>query len=646
MCSSPQLLLRLTLSLVFSCFPVPSRASSFLRAGQVTENDATQSLEVELAGGTLPDSKKHLQWLEDKLRPTYWALPKNAAGNLGHQAVRYVLHRFFVQQRGWFIRGLEPTNDTSWRTAIKPLTVKEWVPDFLQGVVEKREGERGTDLRELAALAAALEDLVRKEAVGRLQTAYELLGLPLSGPSSKPKVEEALYTYFIAYLKAGNFSADNVDELSQKKQLFAKRYAGYEEAKEWFDGVVGKSMSASRSASLDFVAASNIASKIGETYYAFNDLECKNLKATLQNLEGKKAGRVRLSTFYKASLYSHWRFNEKADYLKRLGALDDSDPQQPRVIVPNYIMSRPNCLEASNLYAICCRNHCEDLMSHLETQIGSAAAEPRKIAELVANLPSDTVPVPRNLSQPLVDRLFQVSRNNYGRVPLHGRLFAQWMHHAYPRECPYPHEVGTTIPQTPDEWIKDTGHAMASASTEEMMQQVASDTCASDSPQSGKGCGDEESEELPWNEAEELLLAHPEKREPVEVPETKPPLQATPTQGNTAAEPQTASSSSWLTRVGIVAMASISLAAFGLAYPQRMVVHRGFKDDKPIALPAHWLLVPFTLVVLLVYGLGLLDGATLMFACIAGFVALIFKKFILRHFTQRLGCSDIGKLPF
>ena len=27
---------------------------------------------------------------------------------------------------------------------------------------------------------------------------------------------------------------------------------------------------------------------------------------------GKKAGRVRLSTFYKKSLYSHWRFTEKA----------------------------------------------------------------------------------------------------------------------------------------------------------------------------------------------------------------------------------------------------------------------------------------------------------------------------------------------
>jgi len=312
--------------------------------------------------------------------------------------------------------------------------------------------------------------------------------------------------------------------------------------------------------------------------------------------------------------------------------------------VPNYIMSRPNCLEASNLYAICCRNECEDLMSHLETQIGSSAAEPRKIAELVANLPSDMVPTPRNLSQPLVDRLYQVARNHYGRVPLHGRLFAQWMHHAYPRECPYPHAVGTTSPQTPDEWIKATGHEMAAASTEEMMQQVASDTCASDSPQSGAGCGDEESEELPWNEAEELLLAHQEEKERAAVPGREPALQATPMQGDTAAEPRTTTSSSRLSRTGSVVLASIGLAAFGLACSQRKV-RRGFTDDKPIAMPAHWLMIPFALVVWLVYGLGLLDGATLLFACIAGFVALSLRQFLLRHFNQRLGPRDL-KLPF
>merc|ERR1712048_47443 len=115
-----------------------------------------------------------------------------------------------------------------------------------------------------------------------------------------------------------------------------------------------------------------------------------------------------------------------------------------------------NCLESSNIYALCCRNECEDLMAHLEQEIGSQEADPDRIMALVAGLSSETMG-PRVLPASLKRRLVQVAASNGGRVLLHGRLFAQWMHHAYPRECPFPHELGTASPVTPDEWIKKTG---------------------------------------------------------------------------------------------------------------------------------------------------------------------------------------------
>jgi len=52
----------------------------------------------------------------------------------------------------------------------------------------------------------------------------------------------------------------------------------------------------------------------------------------------------------------------------------------------------------------------------------------------------------------LMQRLTEIAARYDGQVPLHGRLFAQWMHHAYPRECPYPHISGTTQPQTVKEY--------------------------------------------------------------------------------------------------------------------------------------------------------------------------------------------------
>merc|ERR1719356_1829203 len=109
-------------------------------------------------------------------------------------------------------------------------------------------------------------------------------------------------------------------------------------------------------------------------------------------------------------------------------------------------------------------------MGAIEQSVGTSEASPQRIAALVADLPSDTVSAPREFSQALMGRLSQVAEANGGKVPLHGRLFAQWMHHAYPRECPYPHEVGTTSPQTPDERMEETGHDMATASEEERKQ--------------------------------------------------------------------------------------------------------------------------------------------------------------------------------
>jgi len=487
------------LSIFVACLLSLTEASNFLKSGQVSSADVKQFFESEL--GREPDSSR-LARIEGGLRATYTSLPKNAHGNLGHDAVRYVLHRYFVQRNGWFIKGLEPNGET-WSDMSAPEALKEWVPSYLQGLMEERLGERGTSLHELAVVAAALEDLIDLEARGRMKTAFKIHGLPLTGPITEAQAREVVDTYYVMFLLAGNFSASNREDALMKRESFALGYTGWNEANTWMQDLLKPRMS---QAEYNFEKTARMVEDIGEEYFRFNDMECRDLKVTLSEMEGNKAGRVRLSQFYKKSLYSHWRFTEKVDYLRVLGALDESDPASPQVLVPNYIMARPNCLESSNLYAICCRNECEDLMGHLETNIGDSMAEPQKIVELVSALPSDTVKAPRELSEGLVQKLEQVAASNGGKVPLHGRLFAQWMHHAYPRECPFPHALGTTSPQTPDEWMAQTGQQNSQATPEEMEKTVEADTCAIDengAPTSG--CG---GSELPWTETEELLVAH------------------------------------------------------------------------------------------------------------------------------------------
>merc|ERR1719497_67864 len=87
-------------------------------------------------------------------------------------------------------------------------------------------------------------------------------------------------------------------------------------------------------------------------------------------------------------------------------------------------------------------------------------------------MPSATVPAPRTLSDDLRSRLGEVAQHHGGQVPLHGRLFSQWLHHAYPRECPYPHKSGTTNPMTVDAWVEQNGENSMEASDEEMRRHV------------------------------------------------------------------------------------------------------------------------------------------------------------------------------
>jgi hypothetical protein len=217
-------------------------------------------------------------------------------------------------------------------------------------------------------------------------------------------------------------------------------------------------------------------------------------------MEEAGTGRVRLSDFWRPALNDpngSWQFGESLSYLRQLGVLDESDAQNPRVIIANYISSPSNCIASSSFYSVCCMDECEGLLGHLETKIAAPEAAPEQVAMLVTDLSSSSVVAPRKLSQVLRQRLDEIAEIHGGSVQLHGRLFAQWMHHAFPRECPYPHLSGTTNPQTPDEWLESTGEE--TMATEEEMQGLMEQAQTNQTDMLHVDA-------LPWSSAEELLF--------------------------------------------------------------------------------------------------------------------------------------------
>merc|ERR1719498_95765 len=228
---------------------------------------------------------------------------------------------------------------------------------------------------------------------------------------------------------------------------------------------------------LDFAMVARIAERMGEQFGAFQAKECRQLKATLLKVEDRGTGRVRLPDFYKPAFGGQdgaWQFQESVPYLQELGALDESDPEVPKVIVSNYLQSQANCIASSSFYGVCCMDECEDLLTHLENDIKASEAPAARIAALISALPSATVDAPRELPATLRQRLDEIAGAHGGTVPLHGRLFAQWMHHAYPRECQYPHVAGTTAPQSATSWKNATAEN-PQATLEEIQQIVDND---------------------------------------------------------------------------------------------------------------------------------------------------------------------------
>merc|ERR1719323_2635092 len=481
----------------------PCAAGNFLQAEAdkyITKEDVELTLLSELS--RMSTSAK-LRSIEEDLRPMFAALPKNRQGNLEQAVVRYALHRFFVQKHGWYMKGLDPVGG-AWSSQAPSNIMKDRAPAYIHSFFEQRSHVHGLGLHELAIFAAVLSDLVQKEASGGLHKVYTTLKLPTAGPVPQYWHEQALKSYLMLYfIGAGDLNMTGIEDFKFLEGELLDIYPDWPSTYMWVEDLGHAHKLALQPRTNPFVPqretfdrSVDFVKELWHQFGSFQDLECKSLKGRLVELEYQGTGRVRLSKFYAGGVNGDWTLSESVEYLRNLGALDETDPNRPSVVIPNYMTSQTNCLSSSGFYSVCCSDECESLLQHLEEQIVAPSAAPARIVELVSAMQSDTVHAPRNLSSTLLARLDEIAQFHAGHVALHGRLFAQWMHHAYPRECPFPHVSGTTSPLSPDEWMQLRGVENVEATIEEMRQyhsrleQEASET---------------EEAALPWTRIEELI---------------------------------------------------------------------------------------------------------------------------------------------
>jgi hypothetical protein len=359
------------------------------------------------------------------------------------------------------------------------------------------------NLHELAVLASTIEHLIHNEAAGKMTAAFNVLKFSPTATLNMEDANEVIDTYMMGFILGQNLTSLSLPKVKKLTQMMPEIFTGWRDAQEFVQRVRGNITYAEMNGS-DFATLTRIVEVVGEQYGSFQNVECQELKRTLMSMEDRGTGRVKLSEFYKPALNGAWQFQESVGYLRQLGALDESDPNSISVVIPNYLHSQTNCIADSSFYAVCCKDECERLLGHIEEKIVAPEAKPSAIISLVRNLPSPTVSAPRDISSTLSSRLEDIAAHHGGTVPLHSRLFAQWLHHAFPRECPYPHLSGTTSQPTSDEWVAESGGL--SEATEEEMRQFT-DVSSSESVTSQQPVAVEEL--LTWSTEEELLVVRP-----------------------------------------------------------------------------------------------------------------------------------------
>merc|ERR1719335_1631844 len=387
--------------------------------------------------------------------PIFNVLPKNKHGRIERPMLRYALHRYFLREYSIMVRGLEPTQNSVNATALVTSegVFRDRVPTFVEGVLEGRFFHKGFGLEDTVLIATILEELV----LDVPEKAYEAAP-KLRKSLTRSELQVLLDSYVLQWMVGDEADAQEFTE-EQAVDGIPQWNSILDFAHGEVDRLVDKhrrqgSSNAFRPNSFTLTDFQSIVKSTTSSFGAWWEQECQAIKSNLMSMDHKKAGRVRLSEFYHKSVNGEWRFSESEAYLRDLGALDESSTiDGPQAIIPNYLFGASNCIVTSTYYNVCCVNECEGMLSQVEEGVKGPVAPPEQVLMAVLNMTEEDDHI--RFQGALLEQLDRIAKAHRGKIPLHGRLFGQWMHHAFPRECPFAHRAGSVQAKAPLEFGDD-----------------------------------------------------------------------------------------------------------------------------------------------------------------------------------------------
>jgi hypothetical protein len=449
--------------------------------------------------------EEQLSTIKAAMQSTYTALPKNKYGGLTHSATSYLVHEYFARKYQWHFRGLSNSNQhgaaTHGKAPLHKTTIlQEMAPEFVEGLLDARESGHGLYLSDAAAMAATLHSLVRNDAEVLLEKSYELLNT-----STSVRVDsKGLVKILLAYSYATSGQLDKPMEIFVRRLQkpthfmtdFTKNAVNIAETLAFQQrGRINPFVP--RTFSFDEIL--DLVDQVLREFGQWQDQSCMTMKDHLQGLDPNGAGRVPLGLFYAQPDMGAYRFSESAEYLRKTGALDESTPSSPEVLISNYVMGPGNCYSSSTYFQYCCINQCSNILAGIEAQIEGSEAAPQDVLYAVGNASAaisiELEEEAQSLPEPLIEKLDSIAKRHGGKVPIHGRLFAQWLHFGFPVKCPYPHMptsessndaltandfLKTANEQEMQQYIAASGHA--GSASERTLSQWTDDEILLDAP--------------------------------------------------------------------------------------------------------------------------------------------------------------------
>lgn len=427
-----------------------------VREARVSKSDLQVAVEKVLQG----EAAQRLLAVEASVRPTYEAFPKNSMGRIPPEEIFPAIVRgYFAKEHGWLLVGLAPPNLTPKLSEVhEALVLREQAPAVAQALKDIHESDKGLSLSDVVGTIAAMEHLLLGESEALVQGAYILNELSVNDLlSSETALKEVLHSFLLLVRHGHPYNLTDIDRHRRMKARAQTAKAEWKHLEDYADQVF---RSSGKSSPFAFGAVVAMARELTLGYGKWQNSECMQMKATLVDLAAMSAstngsGKVLYRNFHEQPKHPSFQFTETLDYLRKYGVLEEPENGEPLVRIANYLLAPSNCIASSKHYSVCCLNECEAVTSDLELRVQAPVWPAARLLETVGSTPSSSMAAPRSLPSALAKELDAIAASHDGAVPLHSAEFREWLHGAFPNECPLP----TASEGAAEEWERHSAES-------------------------------------------------------------------------------------------------------------------------------------------------------------------------------------------